>query len=138
MVMALKAKTKQYLIYFFLIFLTSVVTFLSYYQVKSEWVIFREAERNFKNNNYAKATKLYQESVAKGVPLQRVSLNLAHSYVVLGQFNKAVPLYREYLKKYPYDKTVRLALAKALSWTGNFEESEAELQKILELETNKK
>lgn len=130
--MALSIAEKQNYIYAILIVLTVVGTILLYRVVNSEWILFREAETSYQNKEYAAAINFYNKSVEAGMPPSKVAINLANSYVSVGNFKEAIALYKGYLLEYPKDTNVRLALARVLSWSGDLKESESEYKKILD------
>jgi tetratricopeptide (TPR) repeat protein len=47
------------------------------------------------------------------------------------QYDQAIDLYTNILKKYPENRLARLQLARVLSWQGRFEEARVEYRKIL-------
>ncbi len=130
--MALSIGAKQNWIYFMLVLLTAIGSTVVYQWTRQEWVLFREAQKKYEDAEYEGAIALYKKSVEKGIEFSKVTIQLANSYVALGNFPEAIALYRQYLSQNPGDKQTRLALARALSWTGNLKESEEEYQKILE------
>lgn len=130
--MALSTSNYQYYFYFAYIILTSIGTFYLYKWTEKEWVFYREAETKFANKEYAAAIDLYKKSMEKGVPFSKGAVNLANSYVAVGNFKEAIVLYKEYLLEHPKENHVRLELARALSYVGNLKESEVEYQKVLE------
>lgn len=125
----MSAASRQNVSYFILTVITAVLTFYAYGVLNKEWVIFREAENNYSIKQYARAIPLYLEAGNKSTDGQ---LHLALSYVAMGKFKEAIPLYRNYLSLHPDNKEIRLELARALEWSGNLQESEAEYKKILE------
>lgn len=123
---------KQLFIYFTFIFLTSLTTILLYTFIQQKWILYREAEIKYDSKEYKEAIDLYKKSEKRGLPSSRIASHLANSYVSIGNFKEAITLYRSYLLEHPKDKTMRLALARALSWNGNLKESEIEYKKILD------
>lgn len=130
--MALSISAKQNYLFITFIVLTSIGSIFFYRSTQQEWMIFREAEIKFNHKEYEAAIVLYKKSLEAGVPLSNTILNLAVSYVAVGNFEEAIILYKKYLVEHPKDTHIRLELARALSYTGNFEKSEIEYQKILE------
>ncbi len=53
-------------------------------------------------------------------------------YVSFGYFEKAADLYRTALQDRPEDRSVRIRLARVLSWSGRFDEAIDEYRKLLE------
>lgn len=130
--MAFSIGAKQNCIYVVLVVLTSIVSIVMYKTLNQDWILFREAETKYNNKEYDAAIVLYKKSVEEGLSSSKVAMNLANSYVAIGNFKEAIDLYRTHLLENPKDTNIRLALARALSWTGNLKESEEEYQKILE------
>lgn len=119
---------------FVLILIFATVTSIFFYrEVHQNWILFKKAESQYEKKNFAEAIKLYEKSLEGGFPRSKMSVDYANSYLALGQFNKAIPLYKEYLSYHPKDHNARLDLAKALSWIGNTKEAEMEYKKILDL-----
>ena len=56
---------------------------------------------------------------------------LANIYVMLGRFKQAVALYQAYLHEQPDNRSVRILLARALTWSGRFEEAIVQYKKAL-------
>lgn len=56
---------------------------------------------------------------------------MADLYVARQEFDKAEPLYREYLKTHPADQVVRLKLAEVMSWRKKYEDSLREYETLL-------
>ena len=56
---------------------------------------------------------------------------LADLYVARSEFDRAEPLYRNYLNKYPDDDKVRVKLAEVLSWRKKYDESISEFKAVL-------
>jgi tetratricopeptide (TPR) repeat protein len=130
--MALSIAAKQNYIYIIFVILTSIGSIFLYRTTQQTWIIFREAETKYSNKDYREAIVLYKKSLETGLPFYRVVVNLANSYVAIGNFKEAIVLYKNYLLENPKDTNVRLELARALSYVGNFEESEIEYKKTLE------
>ncbi len=128
---------KQNLIFFFIVVVTFVVTLFFYHYLRSEWIVFRYAETKYESKHYDEAIKLYTQASNQGLKTPVMAVHLANSYVVIGQFNAAVPFYREYLSKYPNDTDTRLSLARALQWSGDVDGAEKEFQIILEHQKGK-
>lgn len=130
--MSLSEASKQNLIYLALIMLTSLTVIGTYRLTQGPWIVYRQAENKYKQKEYAEAIPLYKYSLDNGVTALEAVLHLADSYVVVGKFEEAIIMYRNYLINNPKDKNIRLALAKALEWSGNLHAAEIEYQKILE------
>lgn len=108
------------------------ITFWSYSFINPNWIIFRKAENLFNNKQYALASELYSKIQKTEIASTQLKLHLAESYISMGKFNEAVKLYKEILEKHPADKKIRLALARALQWSGDLEGSKVEYNKVLE------
>lgn len=122
---------KQNILYLAYLVLTSLGMILLYHQTQSQWVYYREAEKHYLLKNYDDAILFYQKSLAEGDTNEYAKLHLADSYVAVGDFPKAIELYKRHLESYPEAKEVHYALAKALFWNGNLEESESEYKKVV-------
>lgn len=123
---------KQNFFYFLLVVLTSVGTILLYWNTQTDWILYRNAEIKFGEKDYESAIDLYKKSLEAGGTSPRIIEKLTNSYFAIGNFNEAITILREHLLNYPNDKKARLELARALSYTGNLEESEIEYKKTLE------
>lgn len=121
---------KQNVTYFFILALSAVAAIIGYRLTHEDWIIFNEAEKNYANKNYEAAIELYEKSLEMGIPISAVGMQLANSYVVLGKFKDAIPIYRRYLQEHPKDTHTRLEFAKTLNWAGLPQEAEEEIQKI--------
>lgn len=130
--MKLSLARKQNYLYALYVILTATCFLFLYPLIHQNWILFREGERAFQNKNYKEAITFYQKSIALNVPTPKAVLNLANSYVALGEFEKAIVYYQDYLQLRPQDDRVRLSFAKTLSWLKRFEESEEEYKKILD------
>lgn len=120
---------RQNLSYLLLISMTVLFTGFFYLSTHGPWIYFREAEDNYHAQNYAKAIPFYiRADFSSNVAL----LHLAESYMNVGNFKDAVPVYQRYLLLNPKDKRNRLELARALEWSGNMQEAEIEFKKIVE------
>ncbi|MCF8081831.1 MAG: tetratricopeptide repeat protein [Deltaproteobacteria bacterium] len=75
--------------------------------------------------------------VLEAVPPQAIEgdtqVLMADLFVAQKEYQKAEPLYREYLAHHPQDQAVRLKLAEMLSWEKKYEASLSEYRKILEV-----
>jgi predicted Zn-dependent protease len=130
--MTFSIAAKQNFVYFILVIITSLGTVLLYWNTQAEWMLYRNAETKYRDKDYESAIGLYKKSLEAGAPSSRVILNLANSYLAVGNFKEAIVLYKEHLVKNPKDTNVRLELARALSYIGNLKESEMEYKKTLE------
>lgn len=130
--MSLSIAAKQNCLYVVFVVLTSLGTIFLYRSTQQEWIIYQEANVKYYSKDYQEAINLYKKSLELGVPFSKIAVKLAHSYVVIGNFNEAIILYKNYLLGDPKNKNIRLELARVLSYNGNFVESEIEYQKTLE------
>lgn len=130
--MTLSISTKQNYLYVIFITLTAIGSVFAYRTTQQNWIVFREAEQKYIHKEYAAAIPLYQQSMKTKIPFSRIAVHLADSYVAIGRFKEAAILYREFLVDHPKDVYVHEELARVLSYTGNFEESEIEYKKVLE------
>lgn len=130
--MALSIAAKQNYLYIIFVIASSIGTIMLYRSTQQDWIIFRKAEIKFANKEYEAAIALYKKSLEAGLPFSKTAVNLANSYVTIGNFKEAAVIYKKYLVEFPKDTKVRLQLAKTLSYTGNLKESEVEYKKILE------
>jgi tetratricopeptide (TPR) repeat protein len=128
----LSVQTSQNIIYFTLVILTSLLTIWLYQFIHQDWILYRQAEEKYQKKEYTQAIELYKKSFDAGFPPEKLSVNFANAHVAAGNFNEAIPIYREYLKRHPKDNDARLSLAKALSWIGKNKEAEEEYQQILD------
>ena len=75
--------------------------------------------------------------VLEAVPPQAIegdtTVLMADLFAAQKEYQKAEPLYREYLAHHPQDQAVRLKLAEMLSWEKKYEASLSEYRKILEV-----
>jgi len=75
--------------------------------------------------------------VLEAVPPQAIegdtTVLMADLFAAQKDYQKAEPLYREYLAHHPQDQAVRLKLAEMLSWEKKYEASLSEYRKILEV-----
>jgi tetratricopeptide (TPR) repeat protein len=81
-----------------------------------------------------KKEKAYEQF--KKIPLgdidDETGVLLADIYISRDEFDKAIPLYRNYLKKHADDHQVRVKLAETLSWLKKYEESIDEFKAVLD------
>lgn len=130
--MTLSIAAKQNFFYFIFVVLTAFGSIFLYRATQQDWIMYRDANTKYENKDYEAAINLYKKSLEAGLPLSKIVVNLANSYVAIGNFNEAIILYKDYLLEDPKNINIRLELARALSYVGNFEESEIEYQKTLE------
>lgn len=123
---------KQNYIYILSLMLVSIMTTILYFKTQSKWIIFKEAEHKYEAKEFAAAIPLYKKSIAEGVTTKEAYINLASAYEATRLFPEAISVYKVYLQLHPEDNQVHIKYARALSWNGNFEESQKEYQKILE------
>ena len=75
-------------------------------------------------------------SILEHIPLQvlddATKTMIANIYASNKQYDRAEPLYQEYLTKHPNDLKVRLKFAEMLSWQKRYPESIREYEKILQ------
>lgn len=51
--------------------------------------------------------------------------------MAFGRFKDAIPFYQSFLKEEPGNRSVRILLARALTWSGRFDEAIVEYRKAL-------
>ena len=122
---------KQNYIYLACLLVAIVTAVFIYRHVERKWILLREAEEKFYDKAFPEAIDLYEQSLSYGPTNEHAYLNLAHSYVAIGNFPAAIKYYRIYLNEHPGDANIRLLLARTLGWSGNFQEAEKEYQKLM-------
>lgn len=127
--------SRQNATFVFLLFLIILTTSVVYKIQNPSWIVFREAENKYNGKDYQSAISLYIQSLKKGPTSSQTIRHLADSYVAEGNFPEAIHWYKNYLESHPKDRDVRLALARALSWNGNFVESEEQYQILMKERT---
>lgn len=103
-----------------------------YRSTNPEWLLYRQGNDYFEEKEFEKATEFYHQSIQKGLSDPDAFRSMGNAYVVMGNFDDAIEVYRKYLEIKPRDHQVRLLLAKVLNWNHNYEEAEKEFNIILE------
>lgn len=129
--MNLKAPGIQYFTFGALVALTALGTIIFYYDYHQDYIVYNLAEEKFYDKNFKEAITLFKKSLELGLPPSVASLKLADSYISIGQFEEAIPYYRERLLSHPKEKSTKIALAKALMLAGKSKESEEMFKSIL-------
>ncbi|MDP1881111.1 MAG: hypothetical protein Q8K60_09260 [Parachlamydiaceae bacterium] len=130
--MALSISQKQNYMFIGFIIATALTSILIYHLTQQKWVLLSKAENNYYNKSYKQAIEFYNESIELGKTNPNVYLHLAESYIATGNFVEGIKNYRLYLEIYPHDSSVRLLLARALSWNHQIDEAEKEYQLMME------
>lgn len=130
--MKISISTQQNLRFFSLLIITLITTIFLYRLVHPEWILYKQGNDYYAKKDYEKAIAAYTASFTKGLKQSKFLLNLAQSYVSIGNFDEAIKVYRKYLEIHPKDKKARLAFARVLAWNQNFDESEKEFKILLE------
>jgi tetratricopeptide (TPR) repeat protein len=78
-----------------------------------------------------KALAVFEEMITRSENRLPAIGKAGEIYVHFGYFEKAAALYRDILRDHPDDRSVRIRLARVLSWAGRFEEAIDEYRKIL-------
>ncbi len=113
---------------------TVITAHLVYINKHPEWILFRKAENEYQNKQWAEAAQLYQESLDKGLKNSLAISRIGHSYGELKDFPKAVYWYKHYVDLNPKDIWARKELAGWLTANGEFDKAAEEYSRIIQLE----
>lgn len=126
------SENRQKIFFALLLVLTGGITFVGYLFINPDRVIYRKAEKEFAQRHFVAAIDLYHQALKKGLDNPEAYLRLAVSYTAEKDFKAAALWYRRYLDLFPHDNKVRLALARVLSYEGEYSSSLEEYRQLME------
>ncbi|MFH0802408.1 MAG: tetratricopeptide repeat protein [bacterium] len=102
---------------------TAIATTAAYHLLKSEWVLYRQAEGYFVQQGYDRAAILYREALDAGLVKPDLYPRLAYSLLMSGRPQEAIALYKRVFREQPGRLADITAIADALSRMGRFDEA---------------
>lgn len=109
----------------------ALITTLAYHLLKPDWVLFRKGENYFSKKAYAEAIPCYTRLLKSGFETPKLLNHLGSSYIATGQLEEAAAIFQNMLHQTPENRSVRILLARVLSWSGRFDEAIGEYKKVL-------
>lgn len=121
----------QYFQYSLLILATIAITITWYLSTQKNVILFHEGEQLFLEKKFDAAISAYKSAAEAGFSKDKIHRRLGEAYTATGKFQEASTEFKAYLLRNPHDFTVRVSLARALSYMGNNEEAAKEYQEAI-------
>jgi tetratricopeptide (TPR) repeat protein len=102
---------------------SAIATTAAFHLLKREWVIYRQAEGCFLQEEYDQAARLYQEALSAGLIKPELYPRLVYSLIMSGQPREAIVLYKRFFREQPNRLAEITTLADAFSRKGCFNEA---------------
>lgn len=126
---------RQRLIFVGMLTVVIIITHLAYHRINPEWIVYRQADHQFRREHWHAAIALYEESFAKGLNYPTAMLRIAHASTEVKDYPKAIHWYEAYLTIKPRDRSVRRALAGVLTANGDFARAAEEYRRVIQEES---
>lgn len=124
-------KTRQISLFFLMLACTATLAVISYHHLRGEWILYRQGKVLLQKEDYQGAIPFFAASLEKKISTPQVLADLGLAYLAIGRFSQATEAYRAYLDRRPQDRQARIQLARALSWSGRYDEAIVEYRTFL-------
>lgn len=115
-----------------IVFLIVASTSLTFAQNKDT----KKADKHFERFEYVKAAKAYQDLIKRGKADNYVYTQLAESYFLINDTEKAAPFYKRVVTKPDVNPEIVYNYAQTLKANGKFEESNEMMNKFAQMKPN--
>ncbi|HMB30808.1 MAG TPA: tetratricopeptide repeat protein [Desulfohalobiaceae bacterium] len=111
-------KSRQYTVYFVVLFLCACSSFFGYHYFESEFVYFRKVENALTSGNNTLALKYFNQAQQAVLHSRRLGLQLGNLFLANNQFKKAEKIFQSLLISRPKNISIRYKLALVMNING--------------------